>query len=168
MRKSLGNKRNQIGDGEEGRPDQIADISRIYGNFTHDETLTLTVNGSCKAALVSKIFDNSDFGYHKITLERPLRLNFQASAERITRLEDVRAFRKIAESDKKNESVRISEIEAGRKRQDAIRKLLASLRASTEERLFKDRNEFLSALKALDRQSGVGFPLPSSRQSWKA
>ncbi len=155
MRKSLGNKRNQIGNGEEGRPDQIAGISRIYGKFTHDETCTLTTNGTHKTVIVSKIFDNSDFGYHKITVERPLRLNFQASAERIARLEDIKAFRKIAESDKKNEAVRIQEMEAGRKRQDAIRMLLASLHAATGERLFKDRPEFLGALKPLDRQSGV-------------
>ncbi len=38
--------------------------------------------------VVSKVFDNEDFGYHKITVERPLRLNFQASAERIARLDD--------------------------------------------------------------------------------
>ncbi len=155
MRKSLGNKRNQIGDGEEGRPDQIADISRIYGHFTHDETYTLTTNGTHKTVIVSKIFDNSDFGYHKITVERPLRLNFQASAGRIARLEDVRAFRKIAESDKKNEAVRIQEIEAGRERQDAVRKLLADLGAATGERLFKDRPEFLKALKPLEHQSGI-------------
>jgi type I restriction enzyme M protein len=31
----------------------------------------------------SKIFDNEDFGYHKITVERPLRLSFQVTTERI-------------------------------------------------------------------------------------
>ena len=155
MRKSLGNKRNQIGDGEEGRPDQIADISRIYGHFTHDETHTLTHNGDQKTVVVSKIFDNNDFGYHKITVERPLRLNFQASQERIAHLEEVRAFRKIAESDKKNETIRRQEIEAGRKRQEAIRTLLTDLEKATEERLFKDRLEFLKTLKALDQKLGI-------------
>lgn len=73
MRKSLGNKRNQIGDGQENRPDQIADITKIYGNFKHDETHTLAIDGSKKTVIVSKIFDNTDFGYHKITVERPLK-----------------------------------------------------------------------------------------------
>ena len=54
MRKSLGNKRNEIGD-----PDQIDEITRIYGAFQEGE--------HCK------IFDNEDFGFHKITVERPLR-----------------------------------------------------------------------------------------------
>ena len=72
MRKSLGNKRNQIGDGQENRPDQIAEITKIYGNCKHDEPRTLAVNGTQKTFIVSKIFDNADFGYHKITVERPL------------------------------------------------------------------------------------------------
>lgn len=155
MRKSLGNKRNQIGDGEEGRPDQIAHISRIYGNFKQDETYTMPTNGTGKTVIVSKIFDNSDFGYNKITVERPLRLNFQASKARIARLEDVRAFRKIAESEKKNEAIRQQEIEAGRKRQEDIRRLLADLSGVTGEKLFKDRRAFLEALKARDLKTGI-------------
>lgn len=83
MRKSLGNKRNQIGDGEKNRPDQIGEISRINGNFTHNESRTVESDGITKPVIVSKIFDNNDFGYNNITVERPLRLNFQASSERI-------------------------------------------------------------------------------------
>lgn len=52
-RKALGNKRNDISS------EQIAEITRIYGDFAENE--------------ISKIFDNQDFGYHKITVERPLR-----------------------------------------------------------------------------------------------
>lgn len=50
-RKALGNKRNDIS------PEQIAEITRIYGDFAENE--------------ISKIFDNQDFGYSKITVERP-------------------------------------------------------------------------------------------------
>ena len=52
-RKSLGNKRNDISE------EQIAEITRIYGDFKETE--------------ISKIFDNSDFGYTKIVVERPLK-----------------------------------------------------------------------------------------------
>ncbi|OQA03902.1 MAG: N-6 DNA Methylase [Planctomycetes bacterium ADurb.Bin401] len=155
MRKSLGNKRNQIGDGEENRPDQISEISRIYGNFTHDETRTLIIDGVEKEVIVSKIFDNEDFGYNKITVERPLRLNFQASAERIALLDDIKAFQKIAESKKKNETIRQQEIEAGIKRQTAIKAMLYDLEKETEGKLFKDRIAFLKELKAVDQKSGV-------------
>ena len=52
-RKALGNKRNDIS------PEQITEITRIYGDFVENE--------------ICKIFDNQDFGYSKITVERPLR-----------------------------------------------------------------------------------------------
>lgn len=160
MRKSLGNKRNQIGDGEENRPDQISEISRIYGSFTHDEKRTLTIDGVEKEVIVSKIFDNEDFGYNKITVERPLRLNFQASAERIALLDDIKAFQKIAESDKKNETIRQQEIEAGIKRQTTIKTMLEGLQKATAGKLFKDRIAFLKELKAIDKKAGVHLSAP--------
>lgn len=52
-RKALGNKRNDIPESA------IAEITRLYGDFRESE--------------ISKIFDNEDFGYTKITVERPLR-----------------------------------------------------------------------------------------------
>ena len=160
MRKSLGNKRNQIGDGEENRPDQISEISRIYGSFTHDGKRTLAIDGIKKEVIVSKIFDNEDFGYNKITVERPLRLNFQASAERIAFLDDIKAFQKIASSDKKNEAIRQKEIEAGIKRQTAIKTMLQDLQKATAGNLFKDRIAFLKELKSIDQKSGVRLSAP--------
>lgn len=155
MRKSLGNKRNQIGDGEDNRPDQIAEITRIYGNFAHDEKRKIEVDGAKKSVIVSKIFDDKDFGFNKITVERPLRLNFQVSAERITRLDDIKAFQKIAVSDKKNEKLRRQEIEEGIKRRQAIKDFLTELSKKTKGELFKDRIEFQKELKDIDHQSGV-------------
>lgn len=52
-RKALGNKRNDIPESA------IAEITRLYGDFRESE--------------ISKIFNNEDFGYTKITVERPLR-----------------------------------------------------------------------------------------------
>lgn len=51
-RKTLGNKRNDISE------KQISEITRIYGDFRENE--------------ISQIYDNVDFGYTKITVERPL------------------------------------------------------------------------------------------------
>jgi len=59
MLRSLGNKRKEIGDGENGKPDQIGFITKIYGEFAEGE--------------FCKIYDNEDFGYQRITVERPLR-----------------------------------------------------------------------------------------------
>ena len=114
MRKSLGNKRNKIGDKDEDEPDQIGEITRIFGNFRDGETRNFTIDGKEKTLVVSKIFDNADFGFHKITVERPLRLNFQATEERIARLEEESGFKNLATSNKKNEKVRLQEIEPGK------------------------------------------------------
>ncbi len=62
MKKSLGNKRNRIGDGTDGTPDHIGELTKAYGAFCPSE--------------ISKLFENRDFGYRRITIERPLRLNF--------------------------------------------------------------------------------------------
>ncbi len=152
MRKSLGNKRNKIGDREEGEPDQIGEIAKIHGNFRDGETRTFAIDGQQKSLVVSKIFDNADFGFHKITVERPLRLNFQASAERIERLEDESGFKNLATSNKKNEKVRLQEIAEGQKRQEEIRRMLRALAEASGEKLYKDRERFLADLKSVAQQ----------------
>jgi type I restriction enzyme M protein len=157
MRKSLGNKRKQIGDGDEGRPNQIAEITKIYGNFKHDETKILKFkensNGEYieKELVVCKVFDNEDLGYNKITVERPLRLNFQASIERIELLDAIPAFQNIASSKKKDENIRIIEIEAGEIRQEEIRTLLCDFGKAHNEKLYKSRKAFLIDLREIDR-----------------
>lgn len=155
MRKSLGNKRNKIGDKDQGEQDQIGEITRIFGNYRDGETRLFTIDGKEKTLVVSKVFDNADFGYHKITVERPLRLNFQTSEERIARLEEESGFKNLAASNKKNEKVRLEEIEAGKMRQEKIRELLRALGRSTGEKLYQDRKDFLAELKTADQQSEV-------------
>ena len=162
MEKSLGNKRRRIGDPQDKPkdPDHIAGITRIYENFTDGETGTFTIDGQEKELTVSKVFDNEDFGYHKITVERPLRLNFQLTPERIARLEEQSVFRKLAGSKKKNETVRQQEIEAGHARQQAIRDLLADFAREKGTGLYKDREAFVSELKAFDRSRGPKLSAP--------
>ena len=142
MGRSLGNKRNEIGDGEEGTPNQIAAITQIYGNFQHDEMI---VDENGNTLPVSKIFDNEDFGYWRITIERPLRLNFQASPERIARLDDETAFQNLAKSKKKGEAAK-KEVADGREEQKQIKDLLTQMDAG---RLYKNRDEFEADLQAV-------------------
>lgn len=130
MRKSLGNKRNEIGDGREGKPDHISAITRLYGDF--------------KPAEQSRIFANREFGYAKITVERPLRLNFRADAARIARLWEQSAFKALAESKKRKDKKEIEAEElAGRQEQNAI---VAALKKMDADRIYLDREEFLDAL----------------------
>src|ERR1019366_3237316 len=108
MRKSLGNKRNELSN------DNIAEIVRLYGD--------VTLNGR------SKVFDNSDFGYSQITVERPLRLAFQVTPERISLLKEESAFQKLATSKKKGKEGH-GEIEEGLGLQKEIVSMLESLAA---------------------------------------
>jgi type I restriction enzyme M protein len=119
MRRSLGDKRREIG------PDHIAEIARIYQQVEE--------NGR------SKFFKTSDFGYRKVTIERPLRLNFQASPERIARLREERAFQSLAVSRKKDKAARALGEETGRQQQEAIMAMLGML----PDTLYKDRKAFL-------------------------
>jgi type I restriction enzyme M protein len=149
MSRSLGNKRNEIGDGEDGKPNQIAEITRIYGEFQADATRRLEVDGKEKDVIVSKIFDNEDFGYWRITVERPLRLNFQVSEERILKLESEAAFANLAVS-KKRGGAALEEIEEGKALQESIKAALQTL----GDNLYKNRDAFeadvTKALKKAD------------------
>ncbi len=74
MRRSLGDKRRRLGGTEEGDPDQIGEIVRLYGQFVDND--------------LSKIFDNADFGYNRVSIERPLRLLYQMNIDRKSRFLD--------------------------------------------------------------------------------
>jgi type I restriction enzyme M protein len=76
MRKSLGEKRKAIS------PEQIEEITRLYGAFEENERV--------------KIFGNDQFGYQRITVERPLRLRYTGEGAR-ERLEASKAFAKLGE-----------------------------------------------------------------------
>lgn len=123
MRKSLGSKRRYLGEKD------IERIVQYYGVFKDNDH--------------SKIFDSSDFGYRKITVERPLRLNFCISEDRIDALKEAKAFQNLATSKKKGDKGK-EEIEQGRKKQQEI---LASLQKHISGELEYDINVFLKHLK---------------------
>lgn len=162
MEKSLGNKRRRIGDPQDKAkdPDHIAEITRIYEGFSNGETRSFTLEGKEKELVVSMIFDNEDFGYHKITVERPLRLNFQVTAERMARLEEMKAFKTLAGSTKKSESARQRDILAGMERQQVIRELMAAFAEKHGETLFMDREKFLRAWREIERVKRVKLAAP--------
>jgi type I restriction enzyme M protein len=60
-RRSLGDKSRHISAA------QISDIVKLYGNFKDGET--------------AKTFDNADFGFTRVTIERPLRLCYQMTLD---------------------------------------------------------------------------------------
>lgn len=181
MEKSLGNKRRRIGDPSDKSkdPDYIGDITSLHGHFEEGasrwvlfdkdaKVVSVTPNAptgntpegqTWKQLVVSKVFNNEDFGYHKITVERPLRLNFHATPERLARLEDETAFRNLASSTKKDEAARLIDIAAGELRQQQIRELLAEF-AKRHPEPINDRKVFLNSLKPVDRELNVRLSAP--------
>lgn len=164
MEKSLGNKRRRMGDPSDKPkdPDYLGDITRLHGQFqegssrwvlfdqdgkvvsvsntapTGDLPGTATAGQVWKQLVVSQVFDNEDFGYHKITVERPLRLNFHATPERLARL---------------------TGMAGSEKRQQQIHDLLAEF-AKRHPEPMNDRKRFLDCLKPLDRELDVRLSMP--------
>ncbi|MGJ4733672.1 type I restriction-modification system subunit M [Leptospira levettii] len=83
MRKSLGSKRKMLSE------KHIEEIVKIYG--------------SLKQSKVSKLFKTTDFGYRRITVERPLKLSFQPKEEtKLTLLQEEAGFTKLDEKEQKS------------------------------------------------------------------
>jgi type I restriction enzyme M protein len=144
MRKSLGDKRREI------PLDRAQDILTILGTFRDGETRTVAADGKADEVVVSRTFPNTHFGFRKITVERPLRLNFQASPARMARLETEKAFQGLAQSKKRGEAG-AKEQAKGRSMQDVIRKLVASMPGS----LIKDRDEFERLVDGAAKKAGT-------------
>ena len=74
-----------------------------------------------------KIFDNEDFGYTKITVERPMQLNYQVTEDRLENLYSYSGFKKLAESTSKDPEVRSKEIAQGVLLQSDIKDALRTI-----------------------------------------
>ncbi len=124
LRKSLGSKRREITD--EAR----AEIVRLYADF---------LNGESGQGDVSKIFETTDFGYREIRVERPLKQNFQITAERLARLAEQKPFERLDKSDR------------------------ATIEAALQtigEQLFTSRNAFEKALSKALEATGLKIGAP--------
>ncbi|RLC70363.1 MAG: SAM-dependent DNA methyltransferase [Chloroflexi bacterium] len=138
MRKSLGNKRHEIS------ADHCAEITRLHGEFAAGERV--------------KIFDNADFGYHRITVERPLRLNFAVTDERLARVREERKFAALAASKKrKDKAAAEAEIAAGQQKQQAILDALSTLEVHG---VVNNREQFSALMTDALKQAGVVVRAP--------
>jgi len=108
MRKSLGSKRQFISAADQD------EIVRLYGDFQETKK--------------SKLFPVEAFGYRRITVERPLKLNFQTSEERIDRVMDEKAIQKLDQEDQE--------------------KILAACKSMDAETVYRNRKAFQKALKS--------------------
>jgi type I restriction enzyme M protein len=136
MRKSLGEKRREI---PAEKAESIVSLLR-----------------RCEEGEHVKIFPTTHFGFRKITVERPLRLNFQASPERVAGLAGETAFRSLAVSRK---TAKEREEAEGRAQQEALLAMLRTL----PDTFYRDRDEFEKALSAAVRTAGLKLAAPMKK-----
>ncbi len=127
MRKSLGSKRRWLTD------EQIAQIARLHEAFEEGP--------------MSKIFETADFGYRRITVERPLKLRFQVTRERIAAYFESKPFQALKE------------------KQQPVRKALESL---VDDTLWRNRDDFLAELKSALKAQGVSLTAAQLKPIWTA
>jgi type I restriction enzyme M protein len=152
MRRSLGDKRREI------PVDRAQDILKILADFRDGDTRHVRKDGKEEEAVVSRIFPTTHFGFRKITVERPLRMNFQASPERLARIEEEKGFQGLAQSRKKGAAGTWEETQ-GRALQEAIRRLLRGLPGT----LFEDRDAFEQVLDGAARKTRLKIPAPARK-----
>ena len=149
MRRSLGDKRREI------PPRLASDILTLLNDFRDGDARVVTTDGNGRESVVSRVFPTTHFGFRKITVERPLRLNFQASPERIARLRDEKAFQNLTES-KKRGYAGDQERAKGRRLQEAVLRLLNALPTT----VVADRRKFEALLDDQAKGAGVKLPAP--------
>ena len=163
MKKSLNNKRNELTEAH------IARLTELYGNFRDSETEKVCADekaGLWEERVISRIFDNREFGFLKVTVERPLRLNLEATPERIARLDEQTTFVNLAVSKKRKDAHAIeAEEAAGRAEQDAIRALLETLKGNGR---YMDRAEFEADLEAATKKAKRKLAAPLKKAIFAA
>ena len=130
LRKNLNHKRYEVSD------EDIEEIINIYKKNIH--------NGR------SKIIDNSKFGYRAVTIQQPLRLNFQVSDERLEQVMSHSRFTgpSIKEGEKeKDREKKLKKIAEAQKELEEFKKnILPALQKIDSAKVYKNREEFISVL----------------------
>lgn len=122
MRKSLGSKRKELGQADIDR------IVKLYGEFAEAESE------------YSKVFQIADFGYRTITIERPLRINFAVTKDRIGTALGSKSLSKLTEGEVA-----------------AIANALLELNA---ERVWTNRDGFTADVRTVLKNAGLSLTAP--------
>ena len=160
MKKSLNFKRNEISE------EQIRHLTQIYGNNQDNETAQVQLDGKPETRVISRVFENREFGFLKVTVERPLRMNFEATPERIVRLDDQTAFANLSKSKKRKDSSSMkNEVEQGNIQQSVIRSTLAQLESNGR---YTDRSAFETDLLTVAKRVGLKLSAPIKKAIFAA
>ncbi len=136
----LGDKRREI------PLERSQDILKILADFRDGGSRAVVKDGKTEDVVVSRIFPTTHFGFRKITVARPLRLNFRASAERIARLEEEKGLQALALS--KKGAPGVEEQAEGRALDSALKRAGTKLAAPA-------RKAVLSALSERDETAAI-------------
>ena len=145
--RAFGDKRNLMTEA------QIREVTELYAANQDGLEAEVLVDGETKRRVVTKILPNEAFGFLKVTVERPLRLRFEVTRDRLDALPDEPAFAKLAVSKRKDVFERDQEIAVGRARQQAILHVLETL----QDRQWRDRQAFRRDLKAAFKAADVSY-----------
>lgn len=138
LRKSLGNKRNEI------TPEDRKRITELYANFEENE--------------LCQIYDNEEFMYREYVVKQPLQRSYAITDERIENLVVSGALNTVYDEAKVNE-LENSEEELSAKEENLLKKLKAgkpvydsimeTLRANTGKKKFMEPDSFMARLSEL-------------------
>ena len=152
MPRSLGDKRRQI------PPDKARDILKILKDYQDGDTRMVIKDGNQEEMVVSRVFPTTHFGFRKITVERPLQLNFQAIPERIGRLEEEKGFQALATSRKRGYAAAQEEAQGLR-----LQKSFLDLLHGLPKAIVTDRKAFEDILDAAVKKAGLKLPAPARK-----
>jgi type I restriction enzyme M protein len=124
--KSLGKKQYEISD------DGISLITKIYKTYK-DYSIEVEEDGKKRTVEISKIYDVTDFKYTKVMVERPLRLAYEITDEKIESLKKHPKFIEFATSKKNNKASAEADIAKGKAMQKKIIKALETFKGKARE-----------------------------------
>jgi type I restriction enzyme M protein len=146
--KSLGKKQYEVSD------DGISLITAIYKAYK-PYSIEVEEDGKKKKVEVSKIYEVEDFKYTKVIVDRPLRLAYEITDEKIEALKEHGKFKEFATSKKKDRTAAEADIKKGKVIQEKILKAVESFKGKARE--MSDENFFAAFETALGAKPNQGL-----------
>ena len=148
MRKSLGNKRREI------TTQQIETITGLYA-----DALSYTDGDHSQV----KVFNTTDFGFKRITVERPLRLRFEVTDDTLAIFTESRAYRALAVP-ARSAGDAVQALHEAESQQTAVLKVLRSLVGTSHV----SRRDFAPLLNQSFASAGIAQDAKVEKAIWDA
>lgn len=150
--RSMGDKRREI------TADDAKTVLRLHRQFRVGQRIASNQESDEAKPVASRLLPTRTFGFRKVTIDRPLRLNFQASPERIAHLKSQAAFSNLG----RGPGARAPGGGAAKQATAQQRAILALLRRLPGH-LYMARSAFTDDLAAAVRDGGIKLSAPVKR-----